>query len=613
MSTNLPKKIIIIAEIGINHNGRIDEAIKLINIAADAGVWGVKFQYRNLENFSSNLEHEIGDEILDIEIKKNYLHPNDILQLTKHAKSLNLKVGISFFDIKDLDDFEGKIDEFNFFKTPSIELMNKPLLDRLLSFKKHVFIALGSHNEKNIELILSDLKSDNWTPLHCVSNYPLLSINSKLGYLNHLKNKWKKSVGYSSHDTKWENNLLAMQLGASVIERHITLDKNAKGLDHSSSSTPEEFRSLVFFADNIKQILSGDEDKSINQGEKMNLQNLGRSFYAIEDIEKGQSLSKDKIKLLSPRTGISHSDISQYENQQTIRRIKKGSILKASHFRENRKVDESALEFAKENTIALPVRLHDYLSVHQSIPINSYEFHLSFKESLSKIEISKLDRSFNYSIHAPDYINSESLINPFSKDKEQMEISCKILNNLENFAKYLQDFTGRKAYIVTSLSEIEYSKDTFYKNFMELIHKYKHRGVYLLPQWLPPYAWYFGGSVKINVLNNMDDVRVINDKKIPICMDVSHLCMGESFFNFDAKKILNDVREQIFHMHISDATGFDGEGVLFGDGDKKNLSVIRKSLEQDCMKVIEVWQGHLNNFDGFINSINSFSKIFNDK
>ena len=84
--------------------------------------------------------------------------------------------------------------------------------------------------------------------MHCISNYPLSIQNTNLGYITYLSNRWTCEVGYSSHDDYWESCLLAMQLGATTIERHITLDRNAEGLDHSSSSTPDEFARLATFA-----------------------------------------------------------------------------------------------------------------------------------------------------------------------------------------------------------------------------------------------------------------------------------------------------------------------------------------------------------------------------
>ena len=279
----------IIAELGINHDGSEDVARALIDAAAAAGVWGVKFQYRNLANTYADGARQIGDEILQKEIIRNFLAPGQIISLSRHAQSLGIKPGISFFTPEDIEDFGPEIELFEFFKVPSVEFTNTALIKRLESLDKTGVISTGAYTEAVIGEMLKKLDREYWIPLHCVSNYPVAITSPKLGYLKHLGRLWGAPVGYSSHDDHWETCLLAMQLGAYVIERHITLDKTAEGLDHSSSSTPDEFERLVLFSENLDMQLAGDGPRIPNQGELLNLQNLGRSYYASAEILEGQA------------------------------------------------------------------------------------------------------------------------------------------------------------------------------------------------------------------------------------------------------------------------------------------------------------------------------------
>ena len=114
----------------------------------------------------------------------------------------------------------------------------------------------------------------------------------------HLRNTWNRPVGYSSHDSNWSINCAAILLGAQVIERHITLNKKSKGLDHSSSSTPDEFELIIDFIRNKDRFLSGSGDRVPNQGELLNLQNLGRSFYATKDMPAGSEVLAKDFKYL---------------------------------------------------------------------------------------------------------------------------------------------------------------------------------------------------------------------------------------------------------------------------------------------------------------------------
>ena len=155
-------KCFIIAEIGINHDGINSKARKLIKLAQKSGDNAIKFQYRNLENAYSNQAKEIGDEILSKEINKSYLSPDELLELSIFAKTLNLEVGISFFDEKDILDFGKDIKIFDFFKIPSVELTNSILIDTLIQLNRHIYISLGAHDEEEINRALSRLPDKAW-------------------------------------------------------------------------------------------------------------------------------------------------------------------------------------------------------------------------------------------------------------------------------------------------------------------------------------------------------------------------------------------------------------------------------------------------------------------
>ena len=195
----------IISELGINHNGSYSLCKKMIDQSFEAGCWGIKFQYRNLNRSYHGQSKEIGDESLKHEIKKVYLSPPKILELKKYAKDKGLKVGISFFIKEDVLDFNEFIEEFDFYKIPSVELSNLVLIDYLMKKEKLVLLSSGCHDETEIKQVITHLKSKkNWMMLHCVSNYPLASYNAKLGYIKRLEQLCEKNVGYSSHDQDWE-------------------------------------------------------------------------------------------------------------------------------------------------------------------------------------------------------------------------------------------------------------------------------------------------------------------------------------------------------------------------------------------------------------------------
>lgn len=607
----MPVKII--AEIGINHDGVYDRAESLVREAAAAGVWAVKFQYRNLDNAYADGASEIGDEILSHEIEKTYLEPALIVKLSHLAHDLGMKVGISYFDAPDMHDFVEEADVFDFHKVPSAELSSTSLIDAMLATGNDVFISTGAHTEKEVEEALSRIANHNWLPFHCISNYPTALQNAQLGYITHMQQRWARDVGFSSHDDNWEVCLLAMQLGASVIERHITLDKQAQGLDHSTSSTPDEFLKLCSFAANMDAIMAGNAERSPNQGELMNRQNLGRSFHAGHDIAKGDIIRLDDLVYRSPNVGLGGKAMAGFVGKPALHHLCAGAPLSESDFVTPELLSDAALAFAQKKNVSLPVRLHDMNMVKQQFPLNAFEFHLSFNEVRSDLSVKDIDPDCRYSIHLPDYVSSTQLMDPFSGDANQSAASMDLIKRTASFANALQDLTGNKVPVVGSFSVIHDDLDLFFDSHADLIRKFQNDGVDIMPQWLPPIAWYFGGSVRLNAMNNLADMEQIKRHDLMICMDVCHLIMGRNYFGFDASDVIERLSANVGHVHIADAAGIDGEGLQFGDGEHENLDLLRRSLDFDCIKVIEVWQGHLDRGAGFRKSLQRFYEVFGDE
>ena len=603
--------VIVIAEIGINHEGSLNIAQELIEAAIKSGVDAIKFQYRNLENTYA-LKNEIGDEILSEEISRNYLSVNDILEMTKFAQKCNIMVGISFFEVGDVLDFGENIEIFDFFKIPSAEITNLPLINRLMSFNKYVLISTGTADEATLKYSLSSIEGDNWLPLHCISNYPTASYNSKLGYMAHLRNTWNRPVGYSSHDSNWSINCAAILLGAQVIERHITLNKKSKGLDHSSSSTPDEFELIIDFIRNKDRFLSGFGDRVPNQGELLNLQNLGRSFYATKDMPAGSKLMAKDFKYLSPKVGFGFELFTNTDSPVLVKDIKAGEVLTPFYVKNRELLSDRAIDFSNSMSVGLPVRLHDFTKINDMFHLQNYEFHLSYGEISELKGINDFNKNANYTIHLPDYCSANQLMDPFSADVSQKDKSIEVIKETLGFADKISDVIGKQVGVVGSFSVVNSTIDQFYFQYSNLLAEKTSQKVNLVMQWLPPIAWYFGGSVELKVLNKFSDITYLLDHEIDIVMDTSHLFMGKNYYGFDELGIVEKLKSQIKWFHISGASGIDGEGRGFAtltQGESKLMSDILKS---DKIKIVEVWQGHLDNYYGFQNAIETLDREFNN-
>ena len=264
-----------------------------------------------------------------------------------------------------------------------------------------------------------------------------------------------------------------------------------------------------------------------------------------------------------------------------------------------------------ENEISLPVRMHDFAEIKRLFEISNFEFHLSYKELGGKLSLPKDLAGNKFTLHLPDYCSSQSIINPFSVDSDIRSESLRLINNGIDFANRLEESTGHQVEIVGSFSKHAGTDPDFYMLFKDFLDTFVANRAKLSLQWLPPIAWYFGGSVRLDVMNNLSAVNRILETDLPIVLDTSHLFLGSEYFGFDSKKVIAELSNQISWYHISAASGIDGEGNNFLGISPEQGSVIKKSIQSAKPKVVEVWQGHLNNFEGFRLAIRDLYSLVN--
>ena len=603
----------IIAELGINHKGDYSIAKDLIVDANKSQCWGIKFQYRNIETFYKNVQ-EIGDEILFQEINNTKLPIEELLSLSDFARGLGLKVGISFNRIEDFKDLSEHINYFDFFKVPSAEATNIPLVEVLVSTGKSVMVSSGGHDSEQIKKAYKKINKDKITIFHCVANYPAKLGSQNLLFINELRDIGFKNIGYSSHDEDYEVCFLAASLGVTWIERHLTKDINGDGLDDSSSSEIEDFFRLSKILNNFELIM-GVKTRIPNQGEKLNMQNLGTSLYAKRDLVSGSCIELNDLVIQAPRKGISVGDfLNNYKDKKINRDILQGRSIQASDYENHKELASTEiLDFASRNKIALPIRLYDYKYYFDNLNTNYFEFHLSYGEVLSNelFELFKVDSVLigkGFSIHLPDYIHSNRIIDPTSDDGEVKKESRDIISRVLNFSKRLEDASGNPVTIVGSFSKSISSnrRDNLDRIFNYLDSNAGGLGK-ILPQWLPVYAWYFGGSARLDIFNSPEDILYIEEYKRGICLDICHIILSANFYKEDPFVWFDRLEKYSKHIHIADGVGVDGEGLQLGDGQLKSY---KRFLDNDSMKVLEIWQGHQDYGSGFIKALRY---LYNEK
>ena len=494
------------------------------------------------------------------------------------------------------------------------------LIKNLSNKKKLLIISLGAHSKEMIDNYLkyySKLFDNPDTVLmHCVSNYPLHPVNAQLNNIDYLKKKLQFSkIGYSSHDSNIGNCIYSLSKNIDFLERHITISKEKKGLDHSSSSDPEEFNSLCVWANNIKRIDNKNANRFINSGEKNNFTNLSKSFYAKKDIKKNEILTLNKIYSSFPFTGVRLEEINEYINKKVVHDIKRNNPIMLTHLKRKQLNAKNLKNFCNENLISLPVRPFDYKKIQENFKTNSYELHLSYNDlSIRKLNMfnSEFLKNSNISIHVPDYCDQHNVINVFSSNKKIKKKSIRIFRKCFNFAKYISNIKKKKIYLISSFSLLEkLDKNKFYKKISNFIKKNNSKYYELLPQWLPAYAWYFGGSVKIHAFCDPRDIIFLRKYKINLCLDVSHFILSCNYFKLNKDIFFDKLNPRSKHYHISDGSSVDEEGKLFGNGDLLKTKILNKIFhDKNKIKVLETWQGHLNECLFFKNDLNFLKNKF---
>jgi len=310
-------KVIIIAEAGVNHNGDIQMAKKLIDAAVEAGVDYVKFQTFKADNLVSKSAKKAsyqsvnindGDDSQYTMLKNLELSHENHLELISYCSERNINFFSTAFDVegvKYLNDLG-----LTFFKIPSGEITNYPYLKAVALCKKPVIMSTGMCSEKDIEnaleiLVKFGLSTYMVSILHCNTEYPTPMKDVNLKAMLSIKEKFKTQIGYSDHTLGIEVPVAAVALGAQIIEKHFTLDKTLPGPDHVASLEPNELKEMVLAIRNIEMALSGDGEKMPSESETKNIAIARKSIHLNKNLPKGHILTDEDLIPLRPGDGIS--------------------------------------------------------------------------------------------------------------------------------------------------------------------------------------------------------------------------------------------------------------------------------------------------------------------
>ena len=334
-------KVLIIAEAGVNHDGDMNKAVQLIEVAVNAGVDFVKFQSFRAEKLVSPdakkaayQERNIGDhdDKQFAMLKRLELTNDQHIFLINECDKRGIKFLSTAFDSEGL----AYLDQLgtNFFKVPSGEITNYPYLKKLASFGKPVILSTGMANMGDIKAALTVLEEGivkkDITILHCNTEYPTPMEDVNLKAMLNIGKECDVNVGYSDHTLGIEVPIAAVALGAKVIEKHFTLDRSLPGPDHKASLEPSELKAMVTAIRNIELAISGDGIKKPSPSELKNKEIARKSIHTTRTLKKGAILGEEDLIPLRPGDGISPMQWHELLGKELVHDLSAFAKLKLS-------------------------------------------------------------------------------------------------------------------------------------------------------------------------------------------------------------------------------------------------------------------------------------------
>ena len=604
----------VIAEIGNNHNGDFDRAIALVDAAVAAGADCAKFQMRKLDEVYRASSLSGKDDDLAVEYTLDLLRRFELptAQQKKIAEYCAAK-GIEYlctpWDAKSVAVLESFGVEA--YKVASADLTNLPLLARLTATGKTLIVSTGMSTTDEIKAAAKFLDDRNasYVLLHCQSTYPAALHNIHLRFMETLR-EIHPVVGYSGHERGIAVSTAAVALGAVVIERHITLDREMEGPDHAASLEPEEFKALV---SGIREVEAARGEKlaerALSQGELINRENLAKSLVAARDLSAGTVISESDIAVKSPGQGLSPLKMPALLGRKLTRTMAADDYFFQSDLNEGA---AKARRYRFDRPWGVPVRYHDTERFLEICEPDIIEFHLSYSD-MERDPAAYLSGTYDlgFVVHAPELFAGSKLMDLATPDEALRRYSLEQTQAVIDITRGLKKFfpKTKRPPIVANIGGFTMDeplppeeKAERYRIFAQSLNELDMDGVELTPQTMAPFPWHFGGQRHQNIFIFPEESAAFCAKHgLRMCVDISHTKLAANHFGFDFAQGLAQLGPHTAHLHFGDAKGLDGEGLQIGEGeiDFDEIGQVLRKHAPAASFIPEIWQGHKNMGEGF--------------
>lgn len=615
----------IIAEVGNNHNGDIGLAKELVDHAVEAKVDCVKFQMRDLSSLYSNqgktgeAGYDLGSQYTLELLNKFQLNNDALCQVFDYCERrgiLPLCTPWDMLSLRVLDDYglEG-------FKVASADFTNYEMLEALSKTGKPLICSTGMSTEAEIHGSVRKLRSlgASYALLHCNSTYPTPYKDVNLRYVPRLKKLSNSVVGYSGHERGFEVPVAAVALGARIVEKHLTVNRNLEGNDHKVSLLPNELAGMVRQIRNVEEAMGQSGERELTQGELINRETLAKSVVINRNLPQGQVIQRNMLEVKSPGQGLQPNRIDEVVGKLALKNLKAGACLFETDVIANS--TKKRMHYCFTRPYGIPVRYHDYHSLIEDMKIDFAEFHLSYHDLDVKLsDYFSGQQPIGFAVHCPELFGGDHILDLATENADYRAHSIAELKRTVEVAKSLRQYFPCTSAPVLVLNAGGWSTQGFlpvearaamYDRVANALGEVDLSSVQLAVQTMPPFPWHFGGQSFHNLFMDPEEIAAFCERTgYHICLDISHSIMACNYYKWDFTKFLKGVLPHTIHLHIADARGVDGEGVPVGKGDVNfaNLRDLVNRYAPDIQFVPEVWQGHKNEGEGFWSALEFLEK-----
>ena len=611
----------VIAEAGINHNGSLQTAEELVDVAVDAGADAVKFQKRKLnrtyvgEVVQDPASAEMGVEYTVSNLKKVTLRDGEFYELADYCAERGIEFLCSPWDDESVDFLEEV--GVPFYKIGSPDLTNFVLLERIIETDKPLLVSTGMSSEEEIERTVEFLHDHevSFGILHCRSTYPAPFHNLNLRFMQKLMEQYDVPIGYSGHERGIAITEAAAAMEACIVERHFTLDRTMEGPDHAASLEPTGLKKLVRDIKNIEESM-GAASRYMTRGEYNNRVALAKSLVTDADLDKGQTIERSDLTAKSPAKGISPQHLYDVVGKSTTRSVGADEILQWEDIEQQ---SEMAFDIDLENW-GVVVRFSD-IAKHDWGDPDVYEFRVNGADMEADIasHLSGDPIQKRLGIHAPEQ-KGHDIVDLSARTEESrreaVDIMQAVIDLVRNEIKphfaieeepFIVIHPGGITVDHMDTEAIPEMNAALERSMDEL----DDDGVKLLLENMPPLPWIYGGQQYHNNFMDADEIAAYCERTGQrLCYDTSHAKLWCNYSGTDLKQHAETLRPYIDYLHVADAAGVDGEGLQIGVGEIDFERLVPVFEDFDGPVITEIWRGHERRGEGFKKAAARLSGVF---